>query len=110
MLDSLLKPYDDELQAFGGNWCGPAAYELHTETLVARYESGDHDDGQTVEVYCTAMPARFYTILALPGVNSVGESIDPWEFVTGSSQETLAANIARAASEGLLGFRPRVPA
>lgn len=106
MFDTLLTPYDSELLAFGSNWRGPRQYELHREALVAVYRSADDDDGQTVEVYCTAMPARFYTIRALAGLNSVGDAKEPWEFRTGSSQAQLAADIAKAASEGMLGFHP----
>ena len=75
LFGTLDRPYEDELRAFGSNWCGPESYEIHKETLVARYESDICSDGQTVEVYCVAMPARFYIIRALAGANSVGDPL-----------------------------------
>ena len=98
------KPYVEEKEAFGSHWCGPHKYEHATEVLVARYESESHCDGQTVEVFCTPMPARFYTVKAQNDVSSVGRPYALWECGTGSGQAELAANIAEAVSTGMLGF------
>ena len=100
--DAFIAPYASELLAFGNHWCGPETYKLWEETLVARYES--EGDGQSVEVYCCAAPARFYTIKVLADTNSVGDPLKPWELGTGSSMADLAAKIAKAASRGMLGF------
>ncbi len=104
MLDELLAPYDEEIAAFNRNWIGPAKYESHKETLVARYDA--EGDGQPVEIYCTAMPARFYTLKALAGKNSIGKLIAPFEFMTGSGGEAakLIAQMGKAIASGMLGF------
>ena len=103
-LDELNVPYDEELTAFNRQWCGPDKYETHKETLVARYEA--QGDGQPVEIYCTAMPARFYTLKALAGKDSVGEPIAPFEFGTGSGIEMarLVAQMGKAIAAGMLGW------
>ncbi len=100
-------PYPEEIAAFGEAWIGPERYETHKETLIARYESPDDEDGQTVEIYCIAMPARFYTIRALEGPNSIGERQAAFEFRTGSSMAQLAADMGKAISEGMLGLHTR---
>ena len=100
----LYKPYLAELEAFGDYWCGPESYEHGEEVLVARYESSDEDDGQTVQVFCTPLPACFYTLHVLKGVNSIREPQTPWKVSLGSGQAQLAADIAEAVSTGMLGF------
>lgn len=104
MFDELYTPYDTELAAFNRHWCGPYKYESWKETLVARYEKEEVGDGQTVEIYCTAAPARFYTIRALAGKNSVGEPQAAYELGTGSSGDKLAAAIGSAISQGMLAL------
>ncbi len=106
MFDSLRIPYQHEVLAFGENWCGPHTYEMYKEQLVARYESSDENDGQTVEVYCTIAPARFYTIKVLEGRDSVGNKKAAYAFQTGSGLDMakLAANMGEAISEGMLGL------
>jgi hypothetical protein len=104
--NSLYRPYQHELEAFGDNWCGPESYAHMQDVLCAAYKAAEGSDGQDVDVYCCAMPARFYKIAARPGVNSAGDLVPAWEFGTGSSASKLAADIAKAASEGMLGFNP----
>ena len=104
MFDGLYTPYQHELEAFGDNWCGPDVYPHMQDVLCASYKAAEGGDGQSVDVYCCAMPARFYKIVARPGVNSVGDPIPAWEFGTGSSASKLAAEMAHAASKGMLGF------
>ena len=104
MFDFLNKPYDNELNAFAEHWCGPRLYETHKETLVAKYLSDNDDDGQTVEVYCTAAPARFYKIKVLEGKDSIGRALPARELITGSGEAQLAADIALAISIGMLGI------
>jgi hypothetical protein len=105
ILDSLYKPYLEELAAFRGAWIGPDAY-LHGEwSLVAIYTKEDGGDGQTVEVRCSAMPARFYRITAIAGENSTGEKLKRWSLGTGSGCAELAATIAREISLGMLALK-----
>lgn len=101
---SMYEPYESERQAFGDNWIGPDTYESWKETLVARYDNDPESDGQPVEVFCTAAPARFYTVRALAGQNSVKESLPSYDLRTGSGQSEMAAQIAKAISEGMLAL------
>ena len=100
-LDTLSVPYRAEIEAFGPAWCGPEQYDHAVEVLVAKYKG--EGDGQDVDVYCTALPARFYRIEALPGTNTVGEPVLPASLSTGSGMAQLAAKMAEAFSEGMLG-------
>ena len=59
----LYKVDASERAIFGDAWCGPAQFEYGTQTLVARYQR-DQEEGYDVEVLCTAMPARTFTIVA----------------------------------------------
>ena len=108
LFDFMYKPYGTEKAAFGDAWCGPHRYQHGVPSLVAKYDAGRGGDGQSVEVYGIALPARFYTIKVLGGVNSVGETLPPWELGTGSSEAELAASIALAVSTGMLNLNREV--
>jgi hypothetical protein len=100
---------DRDRRPFGKHWCGPERFEIWKETLVAKY-SQLSGDGQPVHVYCTAAPARFYTLKVLSAPSSVGDPQPPYalKFVvnTGSEQQDLVAQVARAIAMGLLDFVP----
>lgn len=104
MIESLYKPYDNEISAFGSHWCGPEAYKCWEETLIAQYTSADDDDGQSVNVYCTtaAESVRFYRLEVLPKVNSVGEMLAGYEIATSRNCDKLSAKLAKAIAEGLI--------
>ena len=97
---------DDVIESLGRYFKAPECYS-RDGTLIAKVPKRGRD-GQSVEVYCTAMPVRFYTIKALPGKNSVGDHLPGFEFGTGSGQDMgeLAGRMAIAISEGMLGFHP----
>ncbi len=95
----------EHIEIFGEYWCGPGKLEHGEDVLIARYPK-DNGDGQSVDIYCCAMPARFYILKVLADVNSVDESQVAYEVSTGSSQAGLAALIAKAISGGMLGFKP----
>lgn len=106
MLNELYIRDEEDVAPFGNNWIGPDKFEEHRETLVARYEK-TCDDGQTVEVYCTAAPARFYTVKALAGGNALGGGPKAaFELGTGSghAMAVLAAAMAEAIAGGMLGL------
>lgn len=98
----LNKPYDHELKAFGDNWCGPDSYACWKEVLVAQYPA--QGDGQAVNVYATAAPARFYRVEVLSGQNSIGDTQPSYEVSTGSGMHEIASSLAEAISEGMIGF------
>lgn len=107
MFDILDKPYDWELNTFGKNWCGPTKYTNWKRELVAKFPKSPSDgDGQSVEVYCTPAPARFYELVALPEPNSVGDPQEGFVVSFGSGQWELAKQVAVAISEGMIGFAP----
>lgn len=96
---------DYEREAFLGHWCGPDELPYGEDVLIATYPKDPPDgDGQSVNVYCCALPARFYTLKVEAGQNSVEEPKDNYEVSTGSGQHLLAADIAEAISTGLLTF------
>lgn len=98
-------PLKDEIEAFGTAWCGPEMYEIHKAHLVARYDSPDDEDGQAVEIFCTPMPTRFYTIRVMEVPISTGGIRPAFELCTGSSMAMLAAQIGEAIANGMLGLR-----
>ena len=81
--------------------------EYGKETLLKHFDKSPADsDGQPVDVFVTAMPARFYTIKAYASKNSCGDEVAPFELATGSGDKMkeLALAIAQAASEGMIGL------
>ncbi len=96
----LYQARNPEIAAFGAAWCGPSRYEHGEDVLIARY-SGD-GDGQPVEVYVCAMPARFYRIRVLAAVDYQGRAKAPWELATGSGMAVLAGEMAAAIAGGML--------
>ena len=92
----LYKVDASERAIFGDAWCGPAQFEYGTQTLVARYQR-DQEEGYDVEVLCTAMPARTFTIVAQATDVSGGFIMS-----TGSGMAELVASMAQAISSGML--------
>ena len=73
------------------------------ETLIATFPKDPPDgDGQPVEVYCTALPAEFFTIRALEASDGVGSTLKAFEISTGSGMAELTRVIAQAITEGML--------
>ncbi len=96
---------DYEMAAFGPQWCGPDRYAHWEKTLVARYpKDTEEGDGQPCEVYCTAAPARFYTIKVLQADDSMGKSQSPWALAFGSGSHDLVATMAKAIAQGMVGL------
>ena len=89
---------------FGDAWCGPEVLPRHQEVRIAKYEENADDDGQGVEVYCTAMPAQFFTVKALAGKNSVGDENPGFILSTGSDCAEWAAETARMINTGMVGL------
>lgn len=83
---------------FGKHWCGPPRFEHGEDALVATYDPTSND-GQKVEVYCYAPPARGYVIKALPSGNQRG-----FKLSTGTGAGHLVATIAEAIASATLGF------
>jgi hypothetical protein len=107
MLESESNIRDDDRRPFGTHWCGPNRFEIWRETLVAQYGQTS-EDGQPVDVYCTAAPARFYTLKILRAPGNVGDPQSPYSLKflanTGSEQQELVALIAEAIADGMLDF------
>ncbi len=108
IFDELYYPSNDEKTTFGNKWCGPEKYPHGQEMLIAEYPKTSND-GQTVSIYCNAMPARFYILKVKSGFNSIAIPQKPFEVSTGSGREKLADSIAKAIAEGMLGFEPTSP-
>jgi len=103
---------DDEKAVFRDRWVFEGAEFKHgEETLVAHYPKPEPGDGQPVDVYCTACPARFYRLVVLSSENSVGDFKLGYDLETGSGMGALVHSVASAISEGMLGLvPPGVPA
>ena len=91
------RPYT--VAAFGAAWCGPPQFDHGKRYLVARYYAPAGSDGQSVEVFCSMVPADFFTIQVLEGVDAVGKPTPAYELSTGSSMAKLAADIGQAIAD-----------
>jgi len=77
------------------------------ETLLQHFDKDPEDgDGQPVDVFVTAMPAKFYTIRAHGSKNSCGDEVKPFTLATGSGDKMreLSILIAEAAAGGMIGI------
>lgn len=82
-------------------WLGPEErFEHNLPTRIARY--AQCDDGQPVELRCTACPARFYTLNVLPSRNTVGERRRGYVLETASGMLQEAVKLAQLIADGSL--------
>jgi len=95
---------EEEKKPFGEHWCGPLAMHRGIEVLVARYDSPEEQDGQPVDVYCTAYPARGYRIKVRAISYNGGEHADAWTLSTGTGCGEFVAKLAEEISIGMLGL------
>lgn len=88
-----------EQVVFGAKFCGPAELEHGAKTLIARHPA-TNDDGARVDVFCTAMPARFYRL------NVAATATRPAYTVTTGSDvhASRISNITSMIADGMLGF------
>lgn len=89
-------PRDYERAAFGDAWCMDETEppKRGEERLCARYGKLVYGAGILVEVYRCALPAVFYAI-----------KTDDFTWNMGSGQHQLAAQVAKALSEDMLGVQ-----
>jgi hypothetical protein len=71
----------------------------HSVPTIAASYTAQNSDGQDVEVWVTATPARFYRIDVAPRCDKPGYTI-----TTGSGCTDLVRQIAEAIADGMLGF------
>lgn len=112
MLETMYRVRSDDREPFGNNWCGPKEYKHFKKHLVATYSPDENSDGQPVDVYAVAAPARFWIIKALPDTDSMGEPREPYELSTGSGGKEMAEWVVQTAqliSEGMLSAKIREP-
>lgn len=81
---------------FGQHWVGPEQFKYGEEIKIAKYRKKG-GDGHAVTVYCTAMPARFYT-LDVDGKYRLSTG------ARGPEITLMVAVMADAISEGMLGL------
>lgn len=106
MFNSMYQAYADERSVFGSHWCGQEQLQHGEDVLVAKYPKDKDGDGQSVDVFCCAMPARFYTLVVSPDPDSLGRHQEGYKISTGSSCHELAAKLAEAIAGGMVGFAP----
>lgn len=70
-------------------------------TIAASY-TASNSDGRDVEVFVTAMPARFYRIDVAPRGDKPGYTI-----TTGSGCVNLARQMAETIADGMIGFEQK---
>ncbi len=81
-------------------------FEYGKDVLVKYIAKDPSDgDGQDVNIYECHMPAVFHTIEALPTPDALGRAQKGFTLQTGSGQEKLIKDIAKAISEGMLGLK-----
>lgn len=97
-IDFLYEAYQDDIEAFGPNWCGPQKFDYGKWALVAEY-GASNSDGQPVSVYCCAMPARFYRLLV-----AATDSKPAYHVRTGTIGGKRAAALAKEIAQGMVGF------
>lgn len=92
---------------FGPHWVWPDRTKIpHGEdSLVAVYHAFG-PDGQEVEVFLSAWPARFYKLKVKESHNSLGDLEPAYDIAFGSGEAPLAALIAQKIATGCLSFRP----
>jgi hypothetical protein len=111
IFEELYRPCESERKAFAGACCSfPETYPFYgEETLIAEYQKHDGSDGQSVRVFCCALPARFYTLEVLAGQDSIGTEQKPYVVRTGSGAAALAAALASAIASGMISFNEGRP-
>lgn len=92
------------LAALGAALNPPPRFDHGQWHVVAKLHA--ETDGHEVRVSECRMPARFYKVEALSRINHRGEFVPGFAFSTGSGDEMgeLAASIALAISNGMLGM------
>lgn len=111
MWDSLCEVREDEKAIFGNLWQGGDKFRHWEETLIVKLPKATPDgNGQEVEIYCTAAPARFYTVKALPTPNSCNQMSNGYEISTssGDNMARLALELAQWISQGMIGVKETV--
>lgn len=86
----------------GANFCGPEKLPHMQEVRVAVFDDNPESDGYAVEIYCTAAPAKFFTIKALDSKNSCGHPRKGFTLTAGSGQFEWAVNTAKMINDGAL--------
>lgn len=76
-----------------------ATFRKHKNEKTGVYDQGD---GFDVQVWECRWPARFFTVVALPTANSVGEMRPGFRLSFGSGQERIAAMLAQMIADGML--------
>lgn len=103
--DSLYKVTQREKNVWGDRWCGPDRYEHGVPTLIARFPKAC-EDGQAVQVFCSAYPAQFFTLEVAASFDSLGKMQPAYEIRTGSIRKDVVERIAYEIANGSFGVYP----
>jgi len=85
-------PYPQTLAAFGSHWIHEGAFPHAERVLVAHYAAVENCEGHDVEVYVSAWPAQFFTLIVK----------ELYQINFGSGDGVLCAKIAEEISRGML--------
>jgi hypothetical protein len=103
MIDSWYTPDHRDRDVFGDDYNPPQVFVHGESHLIATLDPSPNSDGQQVLIYECRLPARFFTIKVMPGLNSIGEPNEGVCIGTGSGDGTLAYQIAQGFQTGMLG-------
>lgn len=92
-----------ERLTWGGAWCGPELLEHGQATKIAAATKAEGSDGFDVEVWVTALPARFYRVVARPTKNSIGVIKAGWVLPFGTINEQWLRQFVEMITRGLIG-------
>jgi hypothetical protein len=108
MLDFLYQADEAQRAPFGKHWCGPKVFEHGKEALIATYQKAEGGDGQSVDVYCCALPAMFYELKVKSEPNSIGKEQPAFSVSAGSGRVEMAkfaAHLAELIADGMINFQ-----
>lgn len=104
MFNFMYKDGTDRLKkALGNSYCGPDILPHAESVKIATFKKEKESDGHDVELFVDAMPAQFYIIKALDGLNSVGDKQKGFSLNTGSGELDWAVTTAKKICEGMVG-------
>jgi hypothetical protein len=95
------------LAALGDLYQPPAEFKHGQDTLVAKLPA--ETDGREVHIYELRMPARFYRIHVPASNDWAGKPQPAFTLGTGSGQDQLVVDIAKAIATGMLDMEMDSP-
>jgi hypothetical protein len=92
--------------SLGAAYQPPQEFKHGAASVIAKLPA--EPDGYAVEVLEERLPARFFTVKALPTADSTGKIRPGFRVTTGSGDDMgeIAGEVAKAIAGGMIGFHP----